>query len=59
MSDEEGGIFRIDPDEVRWTTDRLKETKQNRDEQSGESALNALSDAAELGTNLMDASILE
>jgi len=57
VSDEEGGIFRIDPDEVRWTTDRLKETKQNRDEQAVESALNALSDAAELGTNLMDASI--
>ena len=31
-SDEEGGIFRIDPDEARWTTDRLEETKRNRDD---------------------------
>ncbi len=55
--DEEGGIFRIDPEEVRWTTDRLEETKRNRDEAKARATLEALEAAARAGENLMEASI--
>ncbi len=56
-SDEEGGIFRIDPDEARWTTDRLEETKRNRDDAKAQAALQTLEAAATAGENLMETSI--
>lgn len=55
--DEEGGIFRIDPEEVRWTTDRLEETKRNRDDAKAQATLEVLEAAARAGENLMEASI--
>jgi len=57
ISGEEGGIFRVDPDEVRWTTDRLEETKANRDDAKAQATLEALEAAARAGENLMEASI--
>jgi (2R)-ethylmalonyl-CoA mutase len=57
ISGEEGGIFRVDPDEVRWTIDLFEETKVNRDNAKAEATLEALEAAARAGENLMEASI--
>ena len=57
VGDEQGDIFRIDPEEARWTTDRLEETKQNRDEAKAQATLETLEAAARAGENLMEASI--
>jgi (2R)-ethylmalonyl-CoA mutase len=57
VGDEGGGIFRIDPEEACWTTDRLEETKRNRDEAKAQATIEALEAAARAGENLMEASI--
>ena len=55
--DDQGGIFRVDPDEVRATLESLEETKRTRDAARVESAIASLEAAARAGEPLMDASI--
>ena len=56
-SDAEGAIFRIDPEEARWTVDRLEETKRSRDDAKVQATLEVLEAAARAGEPLMQASI--
>jgi (2R)-ethylmalonyl-CoA mutase len=57
VSGEQGGIFRVDPEEARWTLDRYEETKRNRDDHRVAATLDALRAAAVSDSNLMQASI--
>ena len=57
LTADQGGVFRIDPDEVRSTVESLEETKRTRDNARVASALAALEAAAQAGEPLMDASI--
>jgi len=57
VSGEEGGIFRVDAEEARWTLERLEETKRSRDETRVAETLEALRAAARSGAPLMQASI--
>jgi (2R)-ethylmalonyl-CoA mutase len=57
VSGEEGGIFRVDPEEARWTLDRYEETKRNRDDARVAETLEVLRAAAVSGGSLMQASI--
>ncbi len=54
---EQGGIFRVDPDEVRYTRSRLEETRRQRDPARVRAALDRLGREAGSGENLMEASI--
>jgi len=56
-AEEDGGIFRIDPDEVRSTVESLEETKRTRDDARVEASLVALEAAARAEEPLMEASI--
>ena len=57
VSGEDGGIFRVDAEEARWTLDRLEETKRNRDDARVAETLDALRAAAVSGDSLMQPSI--
>jgi (2R)-ethylmalonyl-CoA mutase len=54
---DEGTIFRVDPDDVRWTIDSLAKTKKNRNAQRVSESLDNLYRSAIGGDNLMEASI--
>lgn len=54
---DEGAIFRVDPDDVRWTIDSLAKTKKNRNAQRVSESLDNLYRSAIGGDNLMEASI--
>ncbi len=54
---DDGGIFRVDPDDVKWTIESLVKTKKNRDDQKVSEALDNLYRSAIDGGNLMEASI--
>ncbi|MDA0352979.1 MAG: protein meaA [Chloroflexi bacterium] len=57
LADAEGGIFRVDREEARWTLDRLEETKRTRDDARVAAALEGLHAAAKSGASLMEPSI--
>jgi len=52
-----GAVFRVDPDDVRWTIDSLEKTKKNRNAQKVSESLDNLYRSAIDGDNLMEASI--
>ena len=54
---DDGGIFRVDPEDVRWTIDSLAKTKKNRNAQKVSESLDNLYRSAIDGGNLMEASI--
>ena len=54
---DEGTIFLVDPEDVRWTIDSLAKTKKNRNVQRVSESLDNLYRSAIGGDNLMEASI--
>ncbi|MCB1321613.1 MAG: protein meaA, partial [Leptospiraceae bacterium] len=54
---DDGGIFKVDEEAARITTEQLERTIANRDANRAEAALQKLKEAANNGTNMMEASI--
>ena len=57
MSGEDGGLFRIDPEQAKQTLAALEKTRSERDPDAAAASLRALRSAAESGESMMPASI--